>query len=362
MTTRTLPRRRAGVAATALLAAAAALNSCSTGSTESAAADTVDGVGETSAVDEGAFPATIKHAFGTTTVEAEPKRVVTLGWSDQDVALSLGVVPVGAVAITWGGNDQQSTPWFDEALEKVGGEQPTRYSDADGAPVAEIAKLQPDLILATASGITKAEYTKLSRLAPVVAYPEAPWSTAWDDSIEMVGTALGRSTLADKVEDQVEAELDQAEADLPALEDKTFVFASLSAADTSKIDFYTPIDNRPRLLEDLGMDNAPAIEKLSKPGLFYGTVSAERAATLDSDVLITYGEKTSDLKTFTDDPLIGRIPALAAGHVYLSTDQTNALGMSAPTPLSIPFALDTFLPQVAKAIEGGPVTDSPSAG
>ena len=358
MTTR--PRR---AAAASLLAAAAALTGCSTGSTESAEpAGPADPVAADQAVDENAFPATIEHALGTTTVESEPRRVVTLGWSDQDVALSLGVVPVGAVAITWGGNDRQSTPWFDAALEELGGEQPTRYSDADGAPVAEIAELQPDLILATASGITRQEYARLSKLAPVVAYPEAPWATAWDDSVEMVGTALGRSSAAEEVEDRVEAQLEQAEADHPALDDKTFVFASLSAADTSKIDFYTSIDNRPRLLEDLGMDNAPAIERLSKPGQFYGTVSAERAATLDSDVLITYGEKTSDLATFTDDPLIGRIPALAAGHVYLSTDQTDALGMSAPTPLSIPFALDTFVPQVAEAVEGGPVTDSPTAG
>ena len=39
------------------------------------------------------------------------------------------------------------------------------------------------------------------------------------------------------------------------------------------------------------MDNAPIIEQLSKPGDFYGTVSAERAAELESDVFITYAEK-----------------------------------------------------------------------
>ena len=75
-----------------------------------------------------------------------------------------------------------------------------RYDDADGAPVDEVAKLDPDLILATNSGITEEEYKKLSKIAPVVAYPEAPWVTPWQDSLDMVGKALGRSSLADEVE------------------------------------------------------------------------------------------------------------------------------------------------------------------
>ena len=153
----------------AVTALAAALAGCSTGSTsgtEAAAEPT-----STTSVDPDAFPVTIEHALGTTTIESEPRRVATLGWVDQDHALSVGVVPVGAIEISWGGNEQLSTPWFDEALEELGGEQPTRYSDADGAPVEEIARLAPDLILATNSGVTAKEYQQLSKVAPVVAKP-----------------------------------------------------------------------------------------------------------------------------------------------------------------------------------------------
>src|SRR5690606_41626252 len=128
--------------------------------------------------DEGAFPVTIEHAFGETTIEEEPKRVATLGWTDHDHALALGVVPVGATKLTWGGNEEGSTDWFDAALADIdGAKAPTRYADADGAPVAEIAALDPDLILATNSGITEEEYDKLSEIADVVVYPEAPWVT-----------------------------------------------------------------------------------------------------------------------------------------------------------------------------------------
>ena len=91
-------------------------------------------------------------------------------------------------------------------IEEAGAEAPVRYDDADGAPIDEVAELAPDLILATNSGITEAEYAKLSKIAPVVAYPEAPWTTDWKTSLEMVGEALGRTALADEVEADTEAD------------------------------------------------------------------------------------------------------------------------------------------------------------
>ena len=43
-----------------------------------------------SQVDADAFPVTIEHAFGETTIEEEPTRVATLGWSDQDIGTLAG--------------------------------------------------------------------------------------------------------------------------------------------------------------------------------------------------------------------------------------------------------------------------------
>ena len=40
------------------------------------------------------FPITIQHAFGETTIESKPERIVTLSWANQDAILALGVVPV----------------------------------------------------------------------------------------------------------------------------------------------------------------------------------------------------------------------------------------------------------------------------
>ncbi|RYP85372.1 iron-siderophore ABC transporter substrate-binding protein [Nocardioides guangzhouensis] len=324
-----------------------ALTGCATGSTE--AAETPDSV---TPADASAFPVTIDHAFGSTTIEKEPQRVATLGWSDQDNALALGVVPVGATKLTWGGNDAGSSDWFDATLEESGADAPVRYDDSDGAPVEEIAKLDPDLILATNSGITEQEYTKLSKIAPVVAYPEAPWVTPWQTSLEMVGTALGRSSQAAQVKADTEREIADARAEHPQLDGASMIFGYLTTTDLSQVGIYAPRDPRVAFMHDLGLVDAPSVAGAIKPGEFYGSVSAERSADLDSDVFLTWAENPGDVTTFTDDKLIGMIPAIASGHAYAEDDKHVSLAVTNPTPLSIPVIIEEFVPEVAQAVDG----------
>lgn len=331
-----------------LLVAATALTGCATGS----ANENKDTTKAATTVDADAFPVTIEHAFGETTIEEEPTRVATLGWTDQDNALALGVVPVGATKLTWGGNKAGSSDWFDAELEELGGTQPVRYDDADGAPIEEVAKLAPDLILATNSGITEAEYKKLSKIAPVVAYPEAPWITPWQVSLETAGKALGRTSLAEEVAEEAQEQIDQAKADYPEIQGKSLIFGYLNTADLSSVGFYMPADPRVKFMLDLGFVSAPALEGLVKPGLYYGTVSAERASELESDVLLTYGESDKDLATFTKDKLLGQLPALKAGHAYAVTDKHIGLATTNPSPLSIPYVIAHYLPDMVKAVSG----------
>ena len=193
-----MPSRRHLLAAAPALALA--LAGCSTGSnpggTDAAAEPT-----STTSADPDAFPVTIEHALGETTIESEPTRVATLGWTDHDHALALGVVPVGATKITWGGNDGGSTDWFDAAVEEAGAEAPVRYDDADGAPIDEVAELAPDLILGDQlrhhrGGVRQALQDRAGRRLP-----GAPWTTPWQTSLEMVGEALGTALAEDVAAD-----------------------------------------------------------------------------------------------------------------------------------------------------------------
>jgi len=339
--------RSARTATAAALLAAATLSACSTGS-----ADDKETPEAASAVDADAFPVTIEHVYGETTIEEEPTRVATLGWSDHDAVLSLGVIPIGSTKLTWGGNDAGSSDWFDAELADLDGDQPVRYSDADGAPIEEIAELQPDLILATNSAITEKEFAKLSKIAPTVAYPDAPWVTSWQDTLEMVGQALGRNTLADEVEADTEAALEAAREEYPQLQGTSFVFGYLTTADLSTVGIYGRDDNRVRLLEELGLVSAPIVDEVVASGEFYDSLSAERADEVDADVLLTYAETADDLQAFTDDNLVGQIPALAAGHAYAEQDKHVGLAITNPTPLSIPFLIAQYLPHVAEAAQG----------
>ena len=194
--------------------------------------------------DPNAFPVTIKHAFGETTIEKEPTRVATVGWTDQDHALALGVVPVGATKITWGGNAQGSTEWFDAKIQSLNAKAPVRYDDTDGVPIDEIAKTNPDLILATNSGLTEADYKKLSKFADVVAYPEAPWVTPWQTSLETVGQSLGRSSIAAQVKKETDATIAQARQDNREIQGKSMIFGYLTTTDLSQIGIYAPQDPR----------------------------------------------------------------------------------------------------------------------
>ena len=51
----------------------------------------------------GAFPVTIAHKYGETTLEKAPTRVVCVGLTEQDALLALGIVPVAV------------TKWFGDA-------------------------------------------------------------------------------------------------------------------------------------------------------------------------------------------------------------------------------------------------------
>ncbi|MFC7594882.1 iron-siderophore ABC transporter substrate-binding protein [Terrabacter sp. GCM10028922] len=340
----------------ALATAAAAvlvLTGCTTGPTGGSAARTpVGSAAGAAGADPAAYPVTLKDAFGTATITKEPQRVVTLGWSDADHVAALGVAPVGAPKVTWGGNKNLSTDWFDKQLATFGGAQPTRFDDADGNPIEEIAKLQPDLILATNSGITKDEYAKLSKLAPVVAYPKVAYGTPWQESLETIGKALGRTKQAEQVEAKTVGALDAAKAKYPQLAGKTFIYGYIAPTDLSQIGFYTPSDLRPQMLTELGMKNAPFVEERAKGSKeFYLSVSAEQAGALKSDVFLTYITEDSEVGVMTKDPLIGQVPAIRSGALVATKDQKVGLTMSSPTPLSIPYMTELFVPLVAAAVD-----------
>ena len=326
---------------------------CSTGP---AGSDHAESPGSSTGAAGDAFPVTIEHAFGETTIESEPTRVATVSWVNADVSIALGVVPVGMPADEWGGNEQESTPWKDAALEEAGAalgtdDAPEQYSEADGVNYNAIAELTPDVILATYSGLTREEYDKLSKIAPVVAYPDTAYGTPWQESTRMIGEALGRSAQAEQLVEDTEATIEEKSATYPQLEDTTFIYGNLEPDKGAGINIYTTEDNRPRFLTQIGMEQAPIVEESLEGDQFFLEWSPERADELESDVFVTWVPEATTKQQIEQDPLLGQIPAVRDGALVADPDETLTLAISAASPLSLPWALDAFLPQLAEAAD-----------
>ena len=87
---------------------AAALTACGAGDIDDAVSDAVEPSVE--GAPAAAFPVTIEHKYGETTIPEQPERVVTVGFADQDALLALGVSPVGIR--DWYGEQPFATwPW-----------------------------------------------------------------------------------------------------------------------------------------------------------------------------------------------------------------------------------------------------------
>ncbi len=343
---RTTRTAAAAVLALALTACGGASATDTAGSTEAAAQGATD-----------AFPVTVEHAFGATTIEQAPTRVATVSWVNADVSIALGVVPVGMPRDDWGGNEQGSTPWKDAALEQAGAAlgtegAPAQYSETDGIDVNAIAALAPDVILGAYSGLTQEEYDKLSKIAPVVAYPDTAYGTAWQDSTRLIGEALGRSDAAEELVEQTEQTIAEEVAKHPALEGTSFIYGNLEPATGAGVNVYTASDNRPRFLTSLGMEQAEVVDANTKDdGSFFFEWSPERADELEADVFVTWVPEAKTVEQIEADPLLSQIPAVERGTLVADSDNTLTLSISAASPLSLPWALEQFLPKLAAAAE-----------
>lgn len=325
-------------------AAGLALAACGGGDAEPAA-DAPSATGS----DDSAYPVTIESALGDAVIEASPERVVTVGWAAQDAAVALGVTPVGVPTDAWSGDEQGLQPWFRTAVEVDGGELPVTYTDLPTVDAEAIIELEPDLILAPLSGLDQGVYDQLSAFAPTVAYPEGPWITTWQDVITITGEALGEPDEAADLVTSVETMITEAGADNGSLAGTTFAYAYIGEPGT--LTFYPETDARVDFLTKLGMELAPAVADLEIPeGSFYASISMENADLLDDvDVLISWYNSPEEQAAAESQPLFAQIPAVQRGSYLPMVDRQLAGATSVVTPLSVPWAIDRYVPLVADA-------------
>ncbi|MEU8349418.1 iron-siderophore ABC transporter substrate-binding protein [Streptomyces sp. NPDC048845] len=290
----------------------------------------------------GAFPVTVEHKYGSTEIKEEPKRVVTLGLSDQDAVLALGVKPVGSV------------DWFKERpygewpwAEKLwGSERPEIVGERDEYNVEKIAALEPDLIIAQYSGMKKEQYETLSEIADVVAQPKdhADYGAPWQEMTRQIGRALGKEDEAKKKIADVDARFEAVRGKHPEFADTTLAVAD--SFEAGKYSAFTSTDPKSIFFSELGFKLEPEIDTLAKPGWNVAELSAEKLDVLDVDRLVWVTSSTEANDRIKAEPFYRKLEVSQEKRDLFVPYQDPDIGaaFSFNTVLSIPYAIDEIEP------------------
>lgn len=290
-----------------------------------------------------AEPAVIAHKFGQTTVPADPQRIVTVGWTDQDFVLALGVVPVSARSFAENYNDY---PWVKRA---TGGKGVPTWG-ADTIDFEAIAAQKPDLILAIYETIDQQTYDRLSQIAPTVVQSAdyADEETPWDAQLLTTGKALGREAEAKELVNKVQGRIDDARKANPEFDGKTLV---VDFGPENGGHYLLPEkDPRRSLFTALGFGTQDVS----------GDVSEEKLDVLDRDVLFVNGATKEQMLS---SPAFARLNVVKDDRTLYTTFDSNLSGaLTYSGPDALLYALDAVTPQLANALNGKPVADLSNAG
>jgi iron complex transport system substrate-binding protein len=294
-----------------------------------------------------AYPVTIAHKFGSTSITEYPERIVLVGLTDQDVLLALGIVPV-ATREWWG---ERPGAIFEWATDELGDAELPLVLPGTELNFEQIAELNPDVIVGLYAGITQEEYDTLSKIAPVVAQPaEYPdWGIPWQDSTRTMGLIVGKSAEAETLIVDVEARFAAIREEHPEFADQVGVVASAGESDYWA---YSSLDPRGQFLTSLGFQ--PAIELDEIIGAEFGApIDLERYDLInDAGVLIWF---TGDKENM--DALYEQLDVHKEGRdIMIGWEDPMAFAFSFNTVLSLPYVLDELVPQIVAASDGDPAT------
>ena len=321
----------------ALLATALVVTSCGSGDDAGSGSET----GGAASGSSEAFPVTVSTAFGDVTVEEEPTRVVALGWSDAETALALGVQPVGAsdwLAVGGNGLGEWVEDGYDEDPEIIETLEPSFEA---------IAALEPDLILDTRSSGTQERYDLLSEIAPTIGQPEGvgPYQTTWQQQLDLVGQALGKTEEAADLEAEVEQAFTDAAEAHPEF-DGTEV--AVGAYTSEGFGAYVSGDARVAFMERLGFQNEQDIEDQATENFFI-PVSEEQLDLLDAELTVVFPIFV-EASEFTSDPLWQSLPAVQDGRAVVLDDVVVLNAFSSGSAPGLLYALQATVPLFTDAL------------
>ncbi|TVP63632.1 MAG: iron-siderophore ABC transporter substrate-binding protein [Nodularia sp. (in: Bacteria)] len=243
----------------------------------------------------------VKHLMGETCVPNNPQRIVVLDGPSLEIALALGLKPVGAAVLL-----EEFYSYLQNKAQGV-----AIFGESGQPNLEKILTLKPDLILSVSNVIqTGSLYNQLSQIAPTVT------CEGWDDKIvrwqecfQSFAEALGKSSEADIIVNNYQqrvAKLQQALGD------------SLHTTEVSLVRIYA---DRIRLrgegghlcsmvIQDVGLPRSP----IQKKGI---DISIESIEYADGDVIFLQQYPQADNYNYIlNHPLWLQLNAVQSGKVY----------------------------------------------
>lgn len=304
-----------------------------------------------------AFPATVEHVYGTTTVPAAPQRVVSVGMHEQDFLYALGIAPVG-VKEWFGGHPYATWPWADVARQAVGAEP--AVMDTEGINLEWVLAQDPDLIIAIYVTMDEETYAQLSKIAPTIVTPAGleHWGAPWQAELRIIDQATsGTTTKSDAIVADFDRRYAEVREKYPQLAGKTGtnVYYDPSSGFTA----WSSNDLASKFLIDLGLTFPPELDALAQADNRID-VSPENMRLLDMDVAIwPVDDPATGLQlTIEAMPLYQNLRLAKEGRSVFMDDGHGLAyaAMSWQTPLSLGYLLDTLPPVLAAAVDGDPAT------
>jgi iron complex transport system substrate-binding protein len=306
--------------------------------------------GQQSPQAQGAFPVTVEHKYGSTTIEQQPQRVVTLGLSDQDAVLALGIKPVGAV--DWFKERPYGKwPWTND---RWGDTRPEIVGERDQYNVEKIAALEPDLILAVYSGMKQEQYDTLSQIAPVVAQPKGypDYAAPWKEMSRHIGKALGQENRMNELITETEEKFARVREQHPEFAEQTLIVAD--SFQPGIYSAFTETDPKAIFFSELGFKLSPKVDELAEEGQNVAEFGAERLDLLDVDRLVWVTSNEESNQRIKAEPLYQKLQVVQDKRDLFVPYQDPDIGaaFSFNTVLSIPYAIDQIVPLLTAPAQG----------
>ncbi|GAA1384647.1 iron-siderophore ABC transporter substrate-binding protein [Pseudonocardia kongjuensis] len=286
---------------------------------------------------DAAFPVTVEHAYGATTLPARPQRVVALGTNDVAVARAVGADVVGGLENA--GESRPQAPYLEPFPDGV-----LTISELEPLPLERIAAFRPDVILAVSSYLVtdRAAYEQLSAIAPTVMYRTSLFGSPMQDDARQIGVALGETERVEELIARADEAVAAVRAEAPGLPGRT-VLVGQARGDVLPVIVGEP-NQATTLLGALGLEPPASFTERPPSGaeIAPGTVglSYEEAGRLaEADLVIMSFPTAADRARFEASPVVAQA---LSGVTYLPITLDQAIALQAPSVVSVGWLLDTL--------------------